>query len=745
MFQQVEAPFRGTEESDRADGSIPLLRTASAGATTAVATSAAVASAPARTRTTVAPVEGSALDELTHLLFEGDERDRVHGPWRALVGGEEFAYRPGLPPQERAELSYQRLRLVNSAVPSAEALTYDARRLAALHEWTGFVDGGLCTLASIHYNLFLGSLLDHDGYRRDLTPYAAMRRTGVFLCTELEHGNDVANLQTVARFDRETGGFILHTPTVGAQKFMPNTSLTGGPKSAVVAARLLVDDEDQGIFLFLTPLSDDNGHLPGVRVRRLPERTGTPVDHCLTAFEHVRLPREAMLEAAHGRLDEDGKLTSSLGNRRKRFLRSVGRVTVGKLCMSAGTLGMARAALTIAVRYAHHRQIGGTKAGQRVPLTAHRSHHARLLRSLSTAYAMTFLQRSMVDRWMTHDETDREQREEIERLIAVAKGWITWQARDITIESRERCGAQGLFPHNNLADLQLNVEGGITAEGDNLVIWVKAASEMVFGHESGPEQPMAPGGRDLTDLGFLRDLLASAERIWQTRAREALRGGPAGDPIGRWNATSGAALEMVSAHARLQAADALLAAADTARNARARFLLENMSRLFLLEQLRQHTGDLLAAGLMTPEQMVSLHNTADRVIADLAPHMMTLVDAFDLPEEFLSRVPIAGPDYMDHYHQHPTPDPQPEPTRATATRTTTPIATEGIATRTTTPIATEGIATRTTTPIATEGIATGTTTQSLPEPALTSALESAVESVLESASEPEPLPEPTPA
>ncbi|CAL9420343.1 hypothetical protein SUDANB105_01830 [Streptomyces sp. enrichment culture] len=652
------------------------------------------------------------MDELTHLLFEGDERDNVHGRWRDLVGGEAFAYRPGLTPRERAELSYQRLRLVNSAVPSAEALTYDARGLAALHEWTGFVDGGLCTLASIHYNLFLGSLLDHDGYRRDLAPYAAMRRTGVFLCTELEHGNDVANLQTVARFDRETGEFVLHTPTTGAQKFMPNTSLTGGPKSAVVAARLLVDDEDQGIFLFLTPLSDDNGHLPGVRVRRLPERTGTPVDHCLTSFDHVRLPREAMLEAAHGRLDENGRLTSTLGNRRKRFLRSVGRVTVGKLCMSAGTLGMARAALTIAVRYAHHRHIGGPKAGQRVPLTDHRSHHGRLLRSLSTAYAMTFLQRAVVDRWTDHDETDREQHEEIERLIAIAKGWITWQARDITIECRERCGAQGLFPHNNLADLQLNVEGGITAEGDNLVIWVKAASEMVFGHESGPERPVRPAERELTDVGFLRDLLASAERIWQSRAREALRGGPAGDPIGRWNATSGAALEMVSAHARLQAADALLAAAGRARNARARFLLENVSRLFLLEQLRQYTGDLLAAALMTPQQVVALHIAADGVVADLAPHLMTLVDAFDLPEEFLSRIPIAGPDYVDHYRPRSGTDAVAEPAPQFTAEPVGPLIPEAALP---------------------------------PVPASTSDLAALVGSTLESAIDPAPLPEPTPA
>lgn len=618
---------------------------------------------------TAPPAGGSVLDELTGLLFEGfegdrrdegeerderDERDRVHGTWRRLITDEAFARQPGLTPQERAELSYRRLALVNDAAGDARALVQDTRRLTALHEWTGFVDGGLCTVASIHYNLFLGSLLDHDGDRRELSDFTSLRRTGVFLCTELEHGNDVAALRTEAVFDRETGGFVLNTPVPGAQKFMPNTSLTGGPKTAVVAARLLVDGEDQGVFLFLTPLSDERGHLPGVRVRPLAERTGTPVDHCLTAFDRVRLPREAMLEAEHGRLDADGRLTSGLGNRRKRFLRSVGRVTVGKLCMSAGTLGMARAALTIATRYAHHRHISGTRAGQRVPLIAHRSHHARLLSSLATAYAMTFLQRSVVDRWVTHDATDREEHERLERLIAVAKGWITWQAREITVECRERCGAQGLFPANGLSELPGNVEGGITAEGDNLVIWLKAASEMVFGHESGPATPVLPVGRDLGDLGFLRDLLASAERIWQRRAREALRGGPSGDPLGRWNETSGAALEMVSLHARLQAADALRAAAARTTHARARFLLENLCRLFLLDQLREHTGDLLAAGLMSAEHVTSLHGTTESVVGALSPHLMTLVDAFHIPEEYLSRIPLANADYAERTDTSPT-------------------------------------------------------------------------------------------
>ncbi|MEU9876632.1 hypothetical protein [Streptomyces phaeochromogenes] len=74
---------------------------------------------------------------------------------------------------------------------------------------------------------------------------------------------------------------------------------------------------------------------------------------------------------------------------------------------------------------------------------------------------MTFLHRSLVRRFALHADTGErdsrpstgEDRAEVEREVAVAKGWITWQARAITSECRERCGAQGLFPANGLADL----------------------------------------------------------------------------------------------------------------------------------------------------------------------------------------------------------------------------------------------------------------------------------------------------
>ncbi|MEV5884824.1 acyl-CoA dehydrogenase, partial [Streptomyces sp. NPDC052020] len=580
------------------------------------------------------PETGSPrAEELSHLLFDKDGPDHSHDTWRELVSRDEFRYTPHLSHTERVAQSYRRLRLVNDTIDDAEELAGNPGRLAALHEWIGFTDGGLCTVASIHYNLFLGSLLDHaDPARpRDLTPYTTLKNTGTFLCTELDHGNDAAALQTTAHYNPHTNDFTLHTPTPGARKFMPNTSLTGGPKTALVAARLISHGQDHGVYLFLTPLHHHDRPHPGITIQPLPPTNGPTVDHCLTSFRHVRLPRHALLESDHGRLNPDGNLSSHLGNHRKRFLRSINRVTTGKLCMSAGCLGMARAALAIAVRHAHIRHTSGPKRNQRIPLAHHRTHHAPLLNHIATTYAMTFLHRMATNQW-THHTPDN--KTETERLVALTKAFITWQARDIATQARERCGAHGLFPHNGIADLPRSIEGGITAEGDNLVILTKAAAEMLLTQPPTPSHsptstpiPHTP----LTDLTFLRNLLAHTQTIWHTRAHTALRQGPTRNPTQRWNQAAPAALTMTTTHTQLRATDAFLDTIDHTSHPPTKALLQHLARLYLLNTLAPHTGDLLAHNHLHPHHIHTLHTTTNQTHATLTPHMSTLTQAFQHP------------------------------------------------------------------------------------------------------------------
>ncbi|MEW2467943.1 acyl-CoA dehydrogenase [Streptomyces sp. NPDC046994] len=563
----------------------------------------------------------------------------MHGPWRRLFSSDAFSYSDGLTHQERTALSYERLRLVNEAIDNPLDLAAEAASLSALHEWMGAADGGLTTIASIHYNLFLGSLLDHDHDGRDLGEFTRMERVGTFLCTERGHGNAAVQLETTATFDRESGGFVLNTPTADACKWMPNTSSLGGPKSALVAARLVVDGADHGVFLFLTPLHDDAGSpMPGVEIHPLPQVTSSPVDHCATSFHDVRLPYEALLQGDHGRLTRSGEFSSSLGSPRKRFLRSIGRVTMGKLCMSAGSLSLMRQALAVAMQYAHQRFTSGMTKSQTVPLIAHRSHHAPLLDAVATTYAATLLQRKAVQRWERITDADRE---ETERLLAISKGWITWQARAVLTECRERCGAQGLLLPNGIAGQLAGNEGTITAEGDNRVIWVKAAGEMLLGgFTPKPASEIPPESRQLDDPHHLQDLLADIERIWCERARIRLRAGRGGSGLARWNATVTPALELVEAHAHRLAAEALLAGAGERLSAEPRQLLQDLHRLFALRRVAVGSGDLLANGRLTAEQVQQIPDAIEATIGALEPYSLTLTDAFAIPEALLANIPL---------------------------------------------------------------------------------------------------------
>ena len=588
------------------------------------------------------------VSSLTEALFEGRFED-LHSPWTQLLGREIFHHRDGLAPSERTELAYERLRVVNDEIESVEKLITETERLVSLHEWLGMVDGSLTTLATIHYNLFLGSLIQLDPRRTvDLVPFTRLRRYGTVLITELGYGNNAAELETTATFRPETDTFVLHTPSRDAQKFMPNTGPAGGLKSGLVAARLIVREQDCGVFLFLVPLRDEEGPLPGIRVRPLSETPGSAVDHAITSFDRVTLPRTALLAGEHADLTDEGAFRSGFGSRRRRFLRSIQRVTTGKLCLSAAALGGARAALTVAVRYAHRRHTFAPASRSGVPVFAYRCHQTRLLGAVARAYAATFLLREATQRCADRDEAESA---ETEVLVAAAKGWVTWQARDLVIECRERCGAQGLLSANRIVDLITPIESTITAEGDNLVIWTKAAADMLTGRGYSP--PTAPAARPdpprapLADCAFLLQLLACHELSCLQHARSRLAQ-PSPGAMERWNQAVNPALDLVDAYATRRAAEAFLAAAARVDDDATRNLLEQVFQLFALQHLAPHTGLLLADGHLTAEAVRDLGSAIDRAGAALAPHALALVAAFAIPDTLL-QAPIATDGYDAAY------------------------------------------------------------------------------------------------
>ncbi|WP_317621325.1 acyl-CoA dehydrogenase, partial [Streptomyces sp. CBMA123] len=144
-------------------------------------------------------------------------------------------------------------------------------------------------------------------------------------------------------------------------------------------------------------------------------------------------------------------------------------------------------------------------------------------------------------------------------------------------------------------------------------------------------------------------LLRAAARLRLARARTRLREAPAGDGLRRWNAAAPDALAAVTARAEHDAGAALLAWAEAARDDTARALLHDLHRLFTLSRIDAYGTLLLAAGDIAPDLAADLPDLQERSVARLAEHPLTLVDAFDLPEAFYARRPIAGPNYQEAF------------------------------------------------------------------------------------------------
>ncbi|URM91159.1 hypothetical protein LUW75_15550 [Streptomyces sp. MRC013] len=133
-----------------------------------------------------------------------------------------------------------------------------------------------------------------------------------------------------------------------------------------------------------------------------------------------------------------------------------------------------------------------------------------------------------------------------------------------------------------------------------------------------PAPRQATGRESLTDPDFLRLCITATEHHWHDTARRDLRGGEAGDALGRWNNASAAALNLAEAHTVGQAADAFAAALARVTDPGTRAVLDDLHVLFLLNQVHSRSGLLLAERVLSREHVRSLPRTHHALTARLA-------------------------------------------------------------------------------------------------------------------------------
>jgi acyl-CoA oxidase len=173
---------------------------------------------------------------------------------------------------------------------------FEAHRLLAQH--TVAHGPGFWIRFTVHYNLCMGTVLavGTDAQVASLDAYQAAGQLGCFSLTEKLAGvQSGLVVETTATYDDADGGsFVLHTPHDGARKNWISQGFVAD--KTVVLADLIVQGQSMGPHAFVMDLRRDGALAHGVTVADMGRKTvGNDLDNAWIAFDHVRLPKAALL------------------------------------------------------------------------------------------------------------------------------------------------------------------------------------------------------------------------------------------------------------------------------------------------------------------------------------------------------------------------------------------------------------------------------------------------------------------
>ena len=206
-------------------------------------------------------------------------------------------------------------------------------------------DGAISTVMSVH-NAPFNAILDRFGSDQQkaetLRPAARGEFIGAFALTEAQAGSDASALRSTAR--RTDAGYVID----GSKEFITSGKIAG---QVIVFARLEGTQGKEGITAFLAPTSTQ-----GYEVARIEDKLGQRCsDTCALRFNAMELPESARIGA-----EGEG------------YRIALASLETGRIGIAAQSVGMAQAALDMAIAYAGERQSFGK------PLMGHQAVAFRL-------------------------------------------------------------------------------------------------------------------------------------------------------------------------------------------------------------------------------------------------------------------------------------------------------------------------------------------------------------------------------
>ncbi len=546
------------------------------------------------------------------------------------------------------------------AYPKTVGGKEDMSSYIAVFESLGYHDLSLSIKFGVQFGLFGGSILalgtDHH-HQKYLGGIGTLEIPGCFAMTEENHGSNVRDIETTAKYDAKKREFILHTPSPSARKtYIGNAAVHG--QMATVFAQLYTQDSHYGVHAFVVRIRTKEGQLmPGVGIEDCGEKLGlNGVDNGRIWFDQVRIPREDLLDR-FASVSPEGEYSSPIPNPGRRFFTMLGTLVGGRVCVPMNGLSACKKGLALAIRYAFKRRQFGRNGELETRIMDYQTHQLRLFPALAKSYALHFAHRYMAKRFLNVTEEDAR---EIEALAAGLKAVSTWHTTETLQTCREACGGNGYLAENLFAAMKADSDIYTTFEGDNIVLLQLVAKgrlsefrqqfheHKIFGLVNYVAKGAATTITELNPIVVRRTarehLLDPEFHLAAFRFRENQSLGTAArrlksriddgmDSYDAFIACQQHLVDLAKAYIDRIILEQFQKAVGTCQDAPIRKVLKKLCNLYALHTMEQDKGYWLEAGYLEGVKSKAIRRLVLELVKEISQDAPALIAAFRIPEQ----------------------------------------------------------------------------------------------------------------
>ncbi|KAI9708016.1 MAG: fatty-acyl coenzyme A oxidase [Bogoriella megaspora] len=530
----------------------------------------------------------------------------------------------------------------------------------------------------LHESMFLITLRDqgtNEQREKFFKPALDYKYIGCYAQTELGHGSNVRGLETTATWNPEDKTFTIHSPHLTASKWWIG-SLGRMANHAVVMAQLIIAGKPYGPHPFVVQIRDMKTHEPldNIHVGDIGPKFGyNTMDNGFLLFNKVKIPHGNMLARYSG-----------VDSNTSQYIRPASPSLVyGTLTWVRSTIvlqagGVLARGVTIATRYcAVRRQFQDRDApewekGENQVLN-YTMVQIRLLTLLAATYALHFTGKGMMQ---LYEANQNKMAQDVGKAGSAQRGAgpeETHSGSDLLADlhatscglkslasttaaeglevCRRACGGHGYSSFSGIGPFYSDYLPTTTWEGDNFMLsqqvsryLLKSARSVIKGeHPTNDTTSILSNFLAKADIGAAFDVLGKDEDIvaafaWRTAflTFEALK--HRDEQKKAWNDLLVDFYRLSRAHSQylvvknfFETLQSPSLSADL--DPETVTLMHKLFRLHALHTLESEASEFYTSSAVTVRQIqLARTNAVMRLLEEIRPHAVRLVDAWDFPD-----------------------------------------------------------------------------------------------------------------